>query len=130
MIASRPGVARTAAAAWGNDRRMHSPEPPPSESIARQVRITLREHDTALLPGTGPITEITRHGKPLAYPGPPRARSQVHGTGGRPRQPAAATHRAHRRLARRSCRASNPEGPPANPDFTMVLPRSLTIYLR
>jgi len=33
-----------------NDQHPHSPEPPPPESIARQVRITLREQDTALPP--------------------------------------------------------------------------------
>lgn len=43
-------IVSIASLAWTiyNDRRMHSPEPPPPESIARQVRITLREHDTAL----------------------------------------------------------------------------------
>ena len=44
------------------------PDPPP-DSIARQARITLRDQDTALPPGTDRITEvvatkITRHAKP------------------------------------------------------------------
>jgi hypothetical protein len=62
-----------ASLAWTiyNDRRAHSPEPPPPESIARQVRITLREQDTALPPSAGRITEIiateiTRHPRPPA----------------------------------------------------------------
>ena len=51
-----------------NDQRTRTPDPPPS-SIARQVRITLRDQDTALPPGTERITEIvateiTRHASP------------------------------------------------------------------
>lgn len=43
-----------------------TPAPPPADVVARQVRITLRERDTALPPGTEHITEIvateiTRH---------------------------------------------------------------------
>jgi hypothetical protein len=55
-----------------NDRCKHSQEPPPPESIARQVRITPRgRHDTVLPPDVGRITgiiatEITHHGWPLA----------------------------------------------------------------
>jgi hypothetical protein len=66
-------IVSIASLAWTiyNDRRTHSPEPPPPESIARQVRITLREQDTALPPGTDRITEIiateiTRHARPPA----------------------------------------------------------------
>ena len=66
-------IVSIASLAWTiyNDRRKHSQEPPPPESIARQVRITLREQDTALPPSTGRITEIiateiTRHGRPPA----------------------------------------------------------------
>ena len=40
-----------------NDQRKHTPAPPPS-SIARQVRITLRDQDTPLPPGTEHITEV------------------------------------------------------------------------
>jgi hypothetical protein len=51
-----------------NDQRNHTPEPPPS-SIARQVRITLRDQDTPLPPVTERITEvvateITRKARP------------------------------------------------------------------
>jgi hypothetical protein len=51
-----------------NDQRKHTPDPPPS-SIARQVRIPLRDQDTTLPPGTERITEvvateITRQAKP------------------------------------------------------------------
>jgi len=60
-----------ASLAWTiyNDRRKHNREPPPPEVIARQVRITLREQDTALPPDAGRITEIivteiTRHDRP------------------------------------------------------------------
>jgi hypothetical protein len=62
-------IVSIASLAWTiyNDRHEHSPEPPP-ETIARQVRITLREQDTALPPGADRITEIiateiTRHGR-------------------------------------------------------------------
>jgi hypothetical protein len=57
-----------AALAWQiyTDQRNHTPDPPPADTIARQVRITLRDQDTALPPGTERITEIiateiTRH---------------------------------------------------------------------
>ena len=66
-------IVSIASLAWTiyNDRRKNSPEPPPPESIARQVRITLREHDTTLPLGADRITEIiateiTRHGNPPA----------------------------------------------------------------
>jgi hypothetical protein len=36
----------------------HAVQEPGAESIARQVRITLREQDTALPPGTERITEV------------------------------------------------------------------------
>ncbi len=36
----------------------HAAQEPEAESIARQVRITLREQDTALPPGTERITEV------------------------------------------------------------------------
>jgi hypothetical protein len=36
----------------------HAAQEPDGESIARQVRITLREQDTALPPGTERITEV------------------------------------------------------------------------
>ncbi len=56
--------------AWSvySDRRKHTPDPSP-DSIARQVRITLRDHDMTLPPGTERITEIvateiTRHANP------------------------------------------------------------------
>jgi hypothetical protein len=62
-----------AALAWQiyTDQRNRTTGPPPADTIARQVRITLRDHDTALPPGTEHITEIvateiTRHA------GPPR----------------------------------------------------------
>jgi hypothetical protein len=65
-------IVSIATLAWTiyNDQRNHTPDPPPS-SIARQVRITLRDHDTALPPGTGHITEvvateITRQASPPA----------------------------------------------------------------
>jgi hypothetical protein len=52
-------IVAIATLAWTiyNDQRNHTPEPPP-EIIARQVRITLREQDTVLPPGTDRITEI------------------------------------------------------------------------
>jgi hypothetical protein len=48
-----------ASLAWTvyNDQRKHTPDPPP-DSIARQVRIILRDHDTSLPPGTERITEV------------------------------------------------------------------------
>jgi hypothetical protein len=52
-------IVAIATLAWTiyNDQRHHTPDPPP-EIIARQVRITLREQDTVLPPGTDRITEI------------------------------------------------------------------------
>ena len=52
-----------------NDQRNRSHErEPEADSVARQVRITLREQDTALPPGTERITEVVateiiRHAK-------------------------------------------------------------------
>lgn len=51
------------------DRRDHAAEPPPPQTLARQVRIALREQDIALPDGTEHITEIiateiTRHATP------------------------------------------------------------------
>ena len=63
-------IVAIATLAWTiyNDRRKQTPDPPP-DSIARQVRITLRDQDTVLPPGTERITEvvateITRHASP------------------------------------------------------------------
>jgi hypothetical protein len=63
-------IVAIATLAWTiyNDQRNRAQEPHPS-SIARQIRITLREQDTALPPGTGRITEgvateITRQDRP------------------------------------------------------------------
>jgi hypothetical protein len=63
-------IVAIATLAWTiyNDQRSRTPSPPP-ENIARQVRITLREQDTALPEGTERITEIiateiTRHANP------------------------------------------------------------------
>ena len=39
------------------DQRKHTDDPPPG-SIARQVRITMREQDLSLPPGTERITEV------------------------------------------------------------------------
>ena len=52
-------IVSIATLAWTiyNDLRKHTPEPPPS-IIARQVRITLRDQDTHLPPGTERITEV------------------------------------------------------------------------
>lgn len=52
-------IVSIASLAWTiyNDKRNRHTSPPP-ESIARQVRITLRDQDTALPPGTERITEI------------------------------------------------------------------------
>ena len=63
-------IVAIATLAWTiyNDHRKHTPDPPPG-SIARQVRITLRDQDTPLPAGTERITEIvateiTRHATP------------------------------------------------------------------
>jgi hypothetical protein len=52
-------IVAIATLAWTiyTDQRKHTPEPPPA-TIARQVRITLREQDTLMPPGTERITEI------------------------------------------------------------------------
>jgi len=52
-------IVAIATLAWTiyNDQRKHTPDPP-SDSIARQVRITLRDQDTSLPPGTKRITEV------------------------------------------------------------------------
>jgi hypothetical protein len=52
-------IVAIATLAWTiyNDQRHHTPDPP-AASIARQVRITLREQDTLLPPGAERITEI------------------------------------------------------------------------
>jgi hypothetical protein len=52
-------IVAIAALAWTiyNDQRTRTPDPPPS-SVARQVRITLRDQDTPLPPGTERITEV------------------------------------------------------------------------
>ena len=52
-------IVSIATLAWTiyNDQRTRTPDPPP-DSIARQVRITLRDQDTTLPPGTERITEI------------------------------------------------------------------------
>jgi hypothetical protein len=53
-------IVSIAALAWQvyTSQRDRTPDPPPADTIARQVRITLREQDTALPPGTEHITEI------------------------------------------------------------------------
>ena len=63
-------IVSIATLAWTiyNDQRNHTPVPP-AATIARQVRITLRDQDTPLPPGTEHITEIvateiTRHTSP------------------------------------------------------------------
>ena len=64
-------IVAIATLAWTiyNDQRNRSHErQPEADSIARQVRITLREQDTALPPGTEHITEVVateiiRHSK-------------------------------------------------------------------
>jgi hypothetical protein len=63
-------IVSIAALAWTiyKDQRKHTPDPPP-DSIARQVRITLRDQDISLPPGTERITEvvateITRQARP------------------------------------------------------------------
>ena len=52
-------IVAAATLAWTiyNDQLTRTPDPPP-DSIARQVRITLREQDTALPPGAERITEV------------------------------------------------------------------------
>lgn len=52
-------IVASASLAWTiyNDLRRHTPDPPPA-SVARQVRITLREQDPPLPSSTERITEI------------------------------------------------------------------------
>jgi hypothetical protein len=52
-------IVAIATLAWTiyNDQRKQTPGPPP-DSIARQVRITLRDQGTVLLPGAERITEV------------------------------------------------------------------------
>ena len=64
-------IVAIATLAWTiyNDQRNRTPDPPPADSVARQVRITLREQDTALPAGTERITEVVateiiRHSAP------------------------------------------------------------------
>jgi hypothetical protein len=63
-------IVAIASLAWTiyNDQRKHTPDLPP-DSVARQLRITLREQDTTLPPGTERIievvaNEIARHANP------------------------------------------------------------------
>ena len=78
-------IVSIAGLAWTiyNDQRKHTPEPPPS-SIARQIRITLRDQDTTLPSGTERITEvvateITRQASPPRLSGsPPRSAARTH----------------------------------------------------
>ena len=63
-------IVAIATLAWTiyNDQRTRTPDPPPG-SIARQVRITLRDQDISLPPGAERITEvvateITRQARP------------------------------------------------------------------
>ncbi len=52
-------IVSIATLAWTiyNDQRDHTPEPPPA-TIARQIRITLRDQDTPLPESTERITEV------------------------------------------------------------------------
>jgi len=52
-------IVAIATLAWTiyNDQRKHTPGPP-SDAIARQIRITLREQDTPMPAGTDHITEV------------------------------------------------------------------------
>jgi hypothetical protein len=63
-------IVSIATLAWTiyNDQRSHTPDPKP-DTIARQVRITLREQDISLPEGAEQVTEvvateITRHAAP------------------------------------------------------------------
>jgi hypothetical protein len=53
-------IVTAATLAWTiyNDQRNRTPEPPPPAMIARQIRITLRDQDMTLPPGSERITEI------------------------------------------------------------------------
>jgi hypothetical protein len=64
-------IVAIATLAWTiyNDQRDRHHADPPADAVARQVRNTLRDQDTALPPGTDRITEIvateiTRHASP------------------------------------------------------------------
>ena len=64
-------IVAIATLAWTiyTDQRTRHHADPPADAVARQVRITLRDQDTALPPGTERITEIvateiTRHTTP------------------------------------------------------------------
>jgi hypothetical protein len=64
-------IVSIATLAWTiyNDQRTRHHADPPADAVARQVRITLRDQDTALPPGTERITEIvateiTRYASP------------------------------------------------------------------
>jgi hypothetical protein len=68
-------IVAIAGLAWSiyTDQRKHTSDPP-AESVARQVRITLRNQDTSLPPETDRITEIvvteiTRHASPSGSAG-------------------------------------------------------------
>lgn len=52
-------IVAIASLAWTiyNDQRKHTPDPPPV-SVARELRVTLREQDATLPPGTERITEV------------------------------------------------------------------------
>jgi hypothetical protein len=53
-------IVSIATLAWTiyNDQRTRHSSPPPASTVARQVRITLRDQDAVLPPGTERITEI------------------------------------------------------------------------
>ena len=64
-------IVSIATLAWTiyTDQRDRHHADPPADAVARQVRVTLRDQDTALPPGTDRITEIvateiTRHASP------------------------------------------------------------------
>jgi hypothetical protein len=65
-------IVTIATLAWTicNDQRNHTPDPPPA-TIARQIRISLRDQDTHLPPGTERITEIVAT-EITRQPSPPR----------------------------------------------------------
>jgi hypothetical protein len=67
-------IVSIATLAWTiyNDQRAHTPDPPPS-TIAREIRITLRDQNLILSSGTERITEIvatkiTRQANPPCQP--------------------------------------------------------------
>jgi hypothetical protein len=69
-------IVAIATLAWTvyNDQRKHTADPPP-DSVARQVRITLREQDTTLPEGVGRITEVIAT-EVIRQAGPPGSRDQ------------------------------------------------------